>query len=384
MTRDDLRTALGDPQIAAFLHVIREGESNQNDDAYTLINGGGHFTSFADHPFAHQSAPPGKAAGAYQFIPHTWDGLVSRYGFTNFSPQCQDEGAVALILEHYAGDAIKAGQIAEACQILGSTWTSLPGLGTARAERTFVKFGGTLPVTQPQDQGTTMADQTDSSPLQGTTAATAIPDIIAGVAPLLGPWGVVVGGLVKAFSPLFQEKLAKEIGKHTDSPDTAQQIAASVVQVAQDVTGKDDPVQATAAVQNDPQMAAKVEETLTDRLAAIAPYVDKLGELDKARWAAEQSGRDAAAARAQHERWDMTPVVVWFAAVTTTLLVLGLVGAIIYQGITKDSINAALLSLTGPLAMAAIQCWRDIFAYRFDGSKASEAQNAILSQMAAK
>src|SRR5271157_5722303 len=102
MTRDDLRSALTNVNISAFLHVIRHGESNQTDSAYTLISGDGHFSDFTRHPFAGQSAPPGRAAGAYQFIPHTWQALASSYGFSGFTPQEQDEGAVALILEHGA------------------------------------------------------------------------------------------------------------------------------------------------------------------------------------------------------------------------------------------------------------------------------------------
>ena len=43
MTLTDLRRALGHPNVAAFLRVIRAGESSQTDDAYRMMFGGGLF-----------------------------------------------------------------------------------------------------------------------------------------------------------------------------------------------------------------------------------------------------------------------------------------------------------------------------------------------------
>jgi len=134
-TRIYLQSLLTDPNVAAWLHVIREGESNQNNDAYTLLNGGGHFDSFADPPYAGQSAPPGLAAGAYQYIPHTWQRLVAQYGFPDFSPPCQDEGAVALTLGRGAIADVQAGNIAAALQKCRDEWTSFQTIGPARACR---------------------------------------------------------------------------------------------------------------------------------------------------------------------------------------------------------------------------------------------------------
>ena len=312
LTRDDLKAALADPQIAAFLHVIREGESNQNDDAYTLINGGSHFDSFADHPFAHQSAPPGKAAGAYQFIPHTWDGLVQRYGFTNFSPQCQDEGATALILEHYAQSAIDSGQIAQACQILGKTWVSLPALGTARAERAFVKFGGTLPVLEP---GT-------------VTQPTAAPAV---------PWGtstmpfLALLPLIAQFIPQIMTLIKPNSVSTAKDAQVAGTILNTVVQAAGIVApdGTPAPVNATTVAQAADKMAA--DPALAKSVqTAVVTHPDVLPLLEVGGGVAAAREADLKAQASDKPFWKASPVF-WISIIMLPL-VYWLVGSLIVGG----------------------------------------------------
>jgi muramidase (phage lysozyme) len=133
VTRDDLLHAIQDPNLLAFLHVIREGETNQTDDAYRELFGGELFDYFGDHPRKLITKTLGgkeitsSAAGAYQFIRSTWDGLVRQYGFKDFSPINQDLGAVALIAEKKALPLITEGRIREAIARCASVWASLPG-----------------------------------------------------------------------------------------------------------------------------------------------------------------------------------------------------------------------------------------------------------------
>ena len=46
-----LAESLKNTNVQAFLRVIRAGESSQDDSAYTVINGGSHFTDFSKHPW---------------------------------------------------------------------------------------------------------------------------------------------------------------------------------------------------------------------------------------------------------------------------------------------------------------------------------------------
>jgi muramidase (phage lysozyme) len=130
MNRKDLQDALKNQNVRAFLHAIRLGEGTSDPDGYRRIVGGDLFDHFNDHPRAMRYIKKYKiwssAAGAYQIIAKTWDGLVKQYGFPNFSPECQDEAAVALIAEKRALRHVKEGRIETAIQLLGGVWSSLP------------------------------------------------------------------------------------------------------------------------------------------------------------------------------------------------------------------------------------------------------------------
>lgn len=154
MNRADLRAALSHPNVAAFLRVIREGESRQDDSAYRLENDGtprGRVLPdyVVEHPSKGLRSPPGRAFGAYQFLASTWAGLVKKHGFENMGPACQDEAAVALILGRGALDEVLAGDLDGAFYLLHPEWTSLPGgseenAATKRLRRVFVEWGGQI------------------------------------------------------------------------------------------------------------------------------------------------------------------------------------------------------------------------------------------------
>lgn len=149
MTRSDLVTSLANPNVEAFLAVIRHGETSQEASAYTELWGGGQFTGFSDHPRKHFPLPDShlttSAAGAYQITETTWNALVKQYGFEDFSPGNQDLAAIALLAGRHALDDVKAGRLPEAIAKLGQEWTSL-ALAKRQAESpaVFKQYGGTL------------------------------------------------------------------------------------------------------------------------------------------------------------------------------------------------------------------------------------------------
>ncbi len=160
MTRDDLLAASREPNVAAFLRALRLGEGTKDDEGYRRIVGGALADSLADHPrrsvWLQRYGVHSTAAGAYQFLARTWDGLVRQYAFPSFEPQWQDAGAVGLILGRKALKAVRDGDIRHAIALCKDEWASLPG--SPYGQRTekmdavlleYRKWGGTLTSGEP-------------------------------------------------------------------------------------------------------------------------------------------------------------------------------------------------------------------------------------------
>ena len=147
--------ALDNPNVQAFLRMLRHGEGTAGEDGYRVMFGGGLFDSFADHPRQAITRKLGgtpitsTAAGAYQFLSRTWDGVAKQYGFADFSPKNQDLGAVALILGRKALHDVIAGRFEDAVRKCNREWASLPGspygqpvVTMARARQEYEAHGG--------------------------------------------------------------------------------------------------------------------------------------------------------------------------------------------------------------------------------------------------
>lgn len=148
------------PQLRAFLDVIAwtEGTDRSIGDGartgYDIIFTFARFTDFTDHPrqLKRSGGLVSDAAGRYQFLSTTWDGL--RLG--DFSPKNQDLGAVKLIQRRGALKLVEAGKIRAALDSLSFEWASLPdstGRGrygdqpffpVSRVENLFIQAGGDL------------------------------------------------------------------------------------------------------------------------------------------------------------------------------------------------------------------------------------------------
>jgi hypothetical protein len=209
--------------------------------------------------------------------------------------------------------------------------------------------------------------------------------VLGGIAGALNP---VAGILFQAISPVIKEKIAKEVDRHTDTPGVGQAVADSlseaIIGKAQQLTGKADPLEAVALVRQQPelvdQVAAVAQQSVAAKLEEWAPLLDKMAALDATRWDKEREGRDAAAKRALAERWDMTPWLVGFAGMGTTVCSALLLAAIVYQSIAK-TIDPVLLGLAGPLLAITFAAWKAIFDYRFDGTKESGEQSKALTDV---
>ena len=139
--------------IAAFLRVIRAGESSQDDSAYRMMFGGGMFDGFADHPrqVNHAAGLSSSAAGAYQFLSKTWDECKAALNLPDFSPDSQDKAAVFLVKRRGALADVESGRIEQAIKKCAKEWASLPGspygqptLSMDRALKIYKQYGGSL------------------------------------------------------------------------------------------------------------------------------------------------------------------------------------------------------------------------------------------------
>lgn len=150
-----LKLSIEEARVRAFLRVIRVGEGTELDKGYQTLYGGNVFSGYADHPRLKITA--GKytstAAGAYQILEKTWNELVKKYGFKDFSPENQDRAAIKLLIRRGALDYIKRGDIEHAIRGDGKAkgsnkeWASQPEspygqptMTMERAEKLFYKF----------------------------------------------------------------------------------------------------------------------------------------------------------------------------------------------------------------------------------------------------
>lgn len=117
--------------VRAFLDTLAYAEGT--DENYNYIFTHATFESYADHPRKRKCS--GKlcsdAAGRYQFLSRTWDGLTGELGLTDFTPPSQEKAAVEIFRRAGAYTNVSKSNVYEnftaALGKLNGTWASLPG-----------------------------------------------------------------------------------------------------------------------------------------------------------------------------------------------------------------------------------------------------------------
>lgn len=141
----ELESYLDNKNVQAFLGLIRDTEGTaKGADPYRVYGGS------AKNQIKDLSKPDFKrwgftqtdgkkntssASGAYQFLERTWNGLAKQHGLKDFSPRSQDLGAIALLKQSGALDAIIKGDFDTAVKKANRTWASLPGSPYAQHTR---------------------------------------------------------------------------------------------------------------------------------------------------------------------------------------------------------------------------------------------------------
>jgi lysozyme len=122
------------PERRALLNTIRYAEgtwANGHDVGYRIMFGGSLMPTLDRHPdrVIYSSRYASAAAGAYQFMPFTWNMVIQRLGLTGFGPDSQDQGALYLIQRRGAMHLADRGELtAELAARLAPEWASFPTL----------------------------------------------------------------------------------------------------------------------------------------------------------------------------------------------------------------------------------------------------------------
>ena len=145
MTANSLRAALSDPNLRAFLAVIRAGEGTADDDGYRRMFGGELVNDLADHPRRAITKRLGgrtltsTASGAYQFLSRTWDECAVALALPDFGPASQDLAAAFLIQRRRGLEHAIAGRLEQAIAACAREWANLPGSPYGQPVRTLAQ-----------------------------------------------------------------------------------------------------------------------------------------------------------------------------------------------------------------------------------------------------
>lgn len=274
MPRDvlPLIAALTDPNVQAFARVVRYCEGTAGEDGYRVMFGGGRLTGldgvpgtlddFADHPRTKVTrSMKGKtytsqAAGAYQYMPPTWDEVAGWYGLTDFSPKNQDIGFVGLLIKRKALQDVIAGRFDKAVEKCNREWASLPGSPYGQPIKTiedcraqYEKWGGSYApaaevanVPKPADTAEPAAINTDTLNQEQDMApfiAAALPSILAAI-----------------------PELAKMFASGSPTSERNIKAAETVIGIAKEAIGAKNEQELVETMANDPSAVKAVQEAV--------------------------------------------------------------------------------------------------------------------------
>jgi lysozyme len=122
------------PERRALLNTIRYAEGTWAEGhqvGYRILFGGSLFDSLDRHPnrVMRTARYASAAAGAYQFMPFTWDMVSRALGIPDFQPDSQDQGALFLIQRRGALSLADRGEMTpDLAARLAPEWASFPTL----------------------------------------------------------------------------------------------------------------------------------------------------------------------------------------------------------------------------------------------------------------
>jgi muramidase (phage lysozyme) len=170
-----------EPNVRKFLDMIQKAEGSKGY-AYGFNNT--KLDSLDSHPgisteFTETDGKKNKttAAGKYQFVEKTWNGVRDKLGLTSFNGPEQEAAAVELLRQRGALEAIRAGDWATALAKTGPEWASLPTSPYKQAKRSMEFVYDALGVKTPVDPMYTnfFKDKKDAPPAEDPKPDTTTP-----------------------------------------------------------------------------------------------------------------------------------------------------------------------------------------------------------------
>jgi len=348
MTRDQFLAISREPNVAAVLRVIRACEGTAADDGYRTLFGYERFDSFADHPrrLVTKGSYSSTAAGAYQIIERTWDGLVRQHGFTDFTPATQDAAAVALIAGRGALDDVRAGRLEDAIAKLAPEWASLPGAPYGQPTRSmeFVRKVYAMHRTPPQP-----VTRPEPAPKPaGTPMAPLIPALL---------------GVLASIAP----ELVRIIGdKSKPVADRNVEIGMKVLEVAQQVAQAPGPAAAVEQIAADPALQQQFRAAVREQWYAI----------EEAGGGGIEGAREQAARMTEGDGWRAIGYGVTLAALSLMIVAGG--GALVWTMLMSPDTTG---EQRGMLLGAVVALISAVVSYWFGSSVSSRAKdNALVSE----
>jgi muramidase (phage lysozyme) len=259
---EELRAALDNANVQAFLRVIRAGEGTSDHDGYRRLFGGELVNDLHEHPRKPVTRKLGgrpitsTAAGAYQFLSRTWDECRSALALDNFGPASQDLAAVFLIKRRSALEHVIAGRLESAIAACSKEWASLPGSPYGQPVKTILQCravyeaaGGTYATVEQEDATTARAapPPSDAYSQEGNMP---IPAFIAAALP-------AIISSIPALTKLF--------GSGSEVSERNSKAAELAVQIVQQAVGAPNAQGAAEALASDPAAVQAATAAISER-----------------------------------------------------------------------------------------------------------------------
>jgi muramidase (phage lysozyme) len=262
-----LKVHLDNPNMAAFLRVIRAGETSQNESAYHTLVGDTWFESLDKHPRTMVWLPNlrvnSSAAGAYQFLGRTWDECVEALALPDFGKSSQDVAAVFLIRRRGALDDVLAGHFEAAIRKCAKEWASLPGspygqpvMTITKAKAVYAQYGGSL---------NTSPAPVPISPK--TEHVTEVPEILENT-PVIKENTMPIPAVLMALLPTliqYVPKLANIFGSGSAVSERNVAAVTMAMNIAQETLGTKSAQEAIEIMTVNPEAVQQVKEAIESR-----------------------------------------------------------------------------------------------------------------------